>query len=180
MKTFAPVLLAAALAAAGASVASAEVVLEGVHWQVASMSRGRVAGWQDMKVLDDGPPRLDSRLRARLVIKNTGPRAEEGLLLRYSLTARLEPSSGAAPTGGSWAIPFFVDERRVPKIGPGRVLEVPLQAATALQIYLSRLARSGWWPDRVRLQVMLDPRPGSASIQTVEDTLEFQSSEALP
>ncbi|MDE2237285.1 MAG: hypothetical protein KGK30_05300, partial [Elusimicrobia bacterium] len=93
---------------------------------------------------------------------------------------RLEPSSGAAPTDGSWAIPFFVDERRVPRIGASRVLEVPLQAGSALQIYLSRLARSGWWPDRVRIQVMLDPRPGSASIQTVEDILEVQSPEALP
>jgi hypothetical protein len=180
MRLSASLLLAAALAAAGAARASADVVLEGVHWQVGRISHGRVAGWQDVRVLEDGPPKLDNRLRARLVLKNRGARPEEGLLLRYSMTARLQPSGGASPADGTWAIPFSIDERRVPKIDAGKMVEVPLQAGTDLTIYLRRLARSGWWPDRVRIQVMLDPRPGSSSIQTVEDVLEIRSPETLP
>ncbi|MDE2511781.1 MAG: hypothetical protein KGL74_11725, partial [Elusimicrobia bacterium] len=55
--------LAAALAAAGAGAASAEIILEGVHWQVGRVEAGRVTGWRDLKVLVDGPPKLDNRLR---------------------------------------------------------------------------------------------------------------------
>jgi len=163
--------LAAALAAAGAGGASAEIVLEGVHWQVGRVEGGRVAGWQDLKVLVDGPPKLDSRLRARLVLKNRGPKAEEGLLLRYSMTARVAPAAGAE---GSWAIPFVVEERRVPKVGPNQMIEVPLETGAALELYMRRLARAGWWPDRVKLQVMLEPHPGSAALQIVEDVVEIQ------
>jgi hypothetical protein len=166
--------LAAALAAAGTASASAEIVLEGVHWQVGRVSGGRVVAWQDLKVLADGPPKLDNRLRARLVLKNRGIKTEETLLLRYSMTARVAPSAGAA-TEGSWAIPFVVEEKRVPKVGPEKTIEVPLETGAALELYLRRLARAGWWPDRVKLQVMLEPHPGSTSIQTVEDTLEVTS-----
>ncbi len=168
MIRFQKVFLAAALAA-GAASASAEIVLEGVHWQAGRVEGG--AAWQDVRVLEDGPPRLENRLRARLVLKNRGPKTEETLLLRYSLTARIAPVAGAA-TEGSWTIPFAVEERRVPKVAPGKTIEVPLDAGVALGLYLRRLVRASWWPDRVRLQVMLEPHPGSASLQTVEDTLE--------
>ncbi len=168
------IVLAAALAAAGATPASAEIVLEGVHWQAGRVEGGRVVAWQDVKVVTDGPPKLHDRLRARLVVKNRGAKAEETLLLRYSMTARVAPSTGA-PTEGSWAIPFVVEERRVPKVGADKTIEVPLDTGVALDLYLRRLARAGWWPDRVKLQVMLEPHPGSTAIQTVEDTLEVVS-----
>lgn len=162
--------LAAALAAS-ASAASAELVLEGLRWQVGRVERGRVAFWQDLRVFRDGPPRLGSRLRARVTLKNRGPRAAEGVLLRFSLSARLRPAGGGAE--GAWAIPFHVDEKRIPSIGPNRILEVPLGAGAPLDAYLRRLTRSGWRPDRVRLQAMLDPRAGAQSLQTAEDTLEI-------
>ena len=171
MKRLSSVVLAAALAAAGAAKASAEIVLEGVHWQVARMERGRVAGWQDVRVLRDGPPKLDNRLRARLVLSNRSAQPDETLLLRYSMTARVAPAAAAAGEG-SWAIPFAVDERRVAKVGPGKMIEVPLEVGPALELYLRRLARAGWWPDRVKLQVMLEPRPGCTTIPTAEETLE--------
>lgn len=171
MRRLSAVVLAAACAAAGAATASAELVLEGVHWQAGRVEGGRVVAWQDLKVLDDAPPKLDNRLRARLVLTNKGAKAEETLLLRYSMTARVAPSTGA-PAEGSWAIPFAVDEKRVPKVAPGKMVEVPLELGPALELYLRRLARAGWWPDRVKLQVMLEPHPGSVAIQTVEDTLE--------
>ncbi|MDE2141027.1 MAG: hypothetical protein KGJ84_01275 [Elusimicrobia bacterium] len=164
--------LAAALAAAGAGAASAEIVLEGVHWQVGRVEAGRVTGWRDLKVLVDGPPKLDNRLRARLVLKNDGAKAEEGLLIRSSMTARVAPSSGNAE--GSWAIPFDVEERRVPKIGANQVVEIPLETGAAMEIYLRRIARAGWWPDLVKLQVMLEPRSSEAALQTVEDSLEIK------
>ncbi|OGS36279.1 MAG: hypothetical protein A2506_10200 [Elusimicrobia bacterium RIFOXYD12_FULL_66_9] len=165
--------LAVALAMAAAGRASAELVLESVHWQVGRLVRGRVASWVDVKVLEDGPPRMESRLRARLVLKNRGPQTSEGILLSYSLTPRLA-QTGAAMSDGVWGIPFLIEERRVPKVGPNKIIEVPLETSPGLSLYLRRLSRSGWWPDRLRLQVMLVPHPGVQSIQTLEDVLEVK------
>ena len=164
--------LAAVLAAARAGGASAEIVLEGVHWQAGRAEAGRVAAWQDVKVLVDGPPKLDNRLRARVVLKNRGAKADEGILIRYSMTARVAPASGAAAEG-AWAIPFVVEERRVPRVAADKMIEVPLETGAALGLYARRLARAGWWLDRVKLQVMIEPHPGSAVLQTVEDSLEI-------
>lgn len=165
--------VAAAIFAATAGPARAEIALEGVHWQVGRLAEGRVAAWQDVKVLLDGPPKLDNRLRARLVLKNGGDRPEEGILIRYSMTARVSPVA-AAPADGSWAIPFVVEERRVPKVAPNKMIDVPLETGAALELYLRRLGRSGWWPDRVKLQVMLEPHPGTTVLQTVEDVIEIR------
>ncbi len=172
MKRLSPVLLAALLAA-GAASASAEIALEGVHWQVGRVEAGRVAAWQDVKVLADAPPKLVSRVRARLVLRNRGAAAEETLLIRYSMTARVAPAKDAAAEG-AWAIPFAVEERRVAKIGAGKMIEVPLDTGAALDLYARRLARAGFWPDRVKLQVMLEPRAGESALQIVEDVLEVQ------
>lgn len=172
MKRLKALIAAAAVAAAAAGPASAEIVLEGVHWQAGRVEGGRVAAWQDIKVLVDGPPKLDNRLRARLVLKNRGPKAEEGILLRYSLTARVGPSD--KPGDGAWAVPFAVEERRVPKVGPNQVVEVPLEAGAQLELYVRRLARAGWWPDRLKLQVMLEPHAGCVALQTAEDILELK------
>jgi hypothetical protein len=164
-------ILAAALAAAGAASASAEIVLEGVHWQVGRTEGGRVVAWQDLKVLVDGPPKLDNRLRARVVLKNRTAKPDEGILVRYSLVARVSPAAGAAGDG-VWAIPFAVEERRVPLVAANKMIEVPLETGAALGLYLRRLARSGWWPDRIKVQVMIEPHAGDAVLQTVEDSLE--------
>lgn len=173
MKGLTVLAVAAALAAATAGPASAEVALEGVHWQVGRQEGGRVAAWRDVKVLQDGPPKLDNRLRARLVLKNRDAKPEEGILIRYSMTARVASAAGGAAEG-AWAIPFVVEERRVPKIAPDKMIDVTLETGAALEIYLRRLSRAGWWPDRIKLQVMLEPHPGSTVLQTVEDVLEIQ------
>ena len=156
--------LAAAFAAAGASPASSELALESVHWQAGRVEGGRVTSWRDVKALAD-------RMRARLVLKNDGPRNEEGLLLRYSLTARVLPADGGG-ADGAWAVPFLVDEKRVPKVGAEKTVEVSIDAGAAIDLYLRRMARAGWRPDRIKIQVMLEPHHGSKTLQIVEDVLE--------
>ncbi len=162
------VLAFAAFTAAGAR---AELFLDSVSWQRARVEKPRVAVWEDVGQLLDGPPKLDTRLRARLTLKNRGPKAAEGILLRYSMIARLVPIAGAAPEG-SWGVPFMVDERRVPKVGPNKTLDVYLTTSPALELYLAKLARAGWWPDRVKLQVMIEPHQGDAAVQSLESILE--------
>ena len=163
-------LLAAALAAAGAGPARAELELESVHWQAGHVESGRVTSWRDVKTLAEAPKPAD-RMRARLVLKNDGPQNEEGLLLRYSLTARVLPGVGGA-AAGSWAVPFIVDEKRVPKVGAEKTIDVPLDSGAALDLYLRRVARAGWRTDGLKIQVMLEPHLGSRTLQIVEDVLE--------
>lgn len=162
--------------AAGADPASAEVVLQSVHWQIGRVEAGRVASWQDVRALTALKP--GDRLRARLSLKNDGTDAEEGLLLRYSIVARLEPEGGAPE--GTWAVPFDVDEKRVAKIAPGKSIDVPLDGAPAVELYLRRVARAGWSPDRLKISVMLEPHRGTKVLRLVEDTLEIGTGDKKP
>jgi hypothetical protein len=178
MKRLIVPVLAAALAAASAASASAQLSLESVHWQVGRSVGGRVASWQDVSALP-AAPKAGERLRARLVLKNDGPRMEEGLLLRYGLSARLLADSGGAAEG-AWAVPFDVDEKRVPKVGAGKAIEVALDAGPALDLRLRRMALEGWRPDRVKISVMLEPRRGEKTLQLVEDVLSIGPEDGKP
>ena len=171
-------LLAAALAAAGAAPARAELELESVHWQWGHLGGGRALAWRDVKTLAQAPKPAD-RMRARLVLKNDGPQNEEGLLLRYSLTARVLPENGGA-ADGTWAVPFAIEEKRVPKVGAEKTIEVPLDASSAVDLYLRRVTRAGWRLDRLKIQVMLEPHRGSKALQVVEDVVEFGSGTKKP
>jgi len=168
LKRIVSVLAFAAFAAVGAR---AELFLEGASWQRARAEKGAAAVWEDATSLADAPPKLDARLRARVTLKNRGPKAAEGILLRYSMTGRVAPIAGDKASG-VWGIPFHVDERRVPKVGPNKTLDVFLTTSPALELYLAKLARSGWWPDRVKLQVMVEPHRGSVELKSLETELE--------
>ena len=164
-------LLALALAALVVASARADILLDSVSWQMGKANGVHPVTWEDTSKLVDGPPRLDARLRARLTLKNRGPKAAEGILLRYSMTARIQPASGDKPEG-VWAIPFMVDEKRVPKVGPNNLLEVFLTTSPSLELYLNKLSRAGWWPDRVKIQVMVEPHRGATEILSLENVLE--------
>ena len=47
-----------------------------------------------------------------------------------------------------------------------------IDAGAAIDLYLRRMARAGWRPDRIKIQVMLEPHRGSKVLQIVEDVLE--------
>lgn len=162
--------LAAALAAAGAGPVCAELVLEGAGWQKGRVERpARPPKYEDaasVKLPERGP----ARLRAKAVLKNRGPKSVEGILVRYAVTARLVRAA-APESQGAWAVPFLVDERRVPKIGPNKILVVPLITSPQLEQYLRRLARQGFRADRLRLQAMIEPHPDQ-DVRTLEAELE--------
>jgi hypothetical protein len=163
-----PVLAFAAFAALNAG---AELSIESLSWQRARVERGRAVAWEDAPALSDAPPKLDTRLRARLTLKNRGPKPAEGILIRYSMTGRLKPVAGEA-ADGSWGVPFSVDERRVPKVGANKIQDVFLTTSPALELYLNKLGRSGWWADRVKIQAMIEPHQGAAAVQSLETVLE--------
>ncbi len=160
-----------AFAALAAATAGAELSIESLSWQRARVERGRVVAWEDAASLVDAPPRQDARLRARLRLKNRGPKAAEGILLRYSMTGRLRPAGAGAPEG-AWGVPFMVGEKRVPKVGANKIQDVYLTTSPALELYLNKLARAGWWPDILKLQAMIEPNQGASAVRSVEAHLE--------
>lgn len=162
----------AAILVAAAAPLHAEVSLESAGWQAAKVERSRVARFSDAASVTIFDERLESRLRGKAVLKNRGPKAAEGLLLRYAVTARLVKAAPTREAAGVWAVPFTIDERRVAKIAPNNVLEVPLSLLPGLELYVKRLARHGFRPDRLRLQVMIEPRDGAELPQMAESLLE--------
>jgi hypothetical protein len=149
-------------------------MIESVAWQLAKLVPGQKDVYQDITSLTTLPPRIDGKLRLRVVLKNRGPKEADGLLLRYCLSARLVAAGKSAD--GVWAVPFLISEKRVPKVGSNRLLEVVLDPSEAVDMplshYLKRTLDSGFWPDQLKLQVMLNPRRGDVeAIATQEIVL---------
>ncbi|MDD5629293.1 MAG: hypothetical protein PHU21_09525 [Elusimicrobia bacterium] len=157
----------------------AEVMIESVSWQLAGPVRGQKPVFATIKSLPTAPPRIKGRLRLRVVLKNRGPKPAEGLLLRYSLSARLLPAGGGAE--GVWAVAFLINEKRVPKVKPNNFLDVAIDPSQGVDMplthYLKKTLASGFWPDQIKLQLMLSPRRGAVDeVKTVELILPVEGS----
>lgn len=153
--------------------ARAELSIEKVYWQYAKPASRALQNYEDVSELIAPPPRLLGRLRAKLILKNRGPRPVEGILLRYSATARLADIQ--TKEAGVWAIPFMIEEKRVPRIGANQILEVPLGPWPLVDLYLRKVARPGFWPDQLKLQAMLEPHRGAVEkIAQSETVLEVR------
>lgn len=156
-----------------ATPARAELILEQIGWEFAVAVKGQPSVFEPVETLNAVPPALKGKLRARLTLKNRGPRPMEGILLRYALTARL--SRLDSNTEGTWAVPFMIEERRVPRVGANQLLDVPLGPSPMLDLYLKKLKRSGLWPDQLKIQVMLEPHHLSApALQVLEKVLPIE------
>ncbi|MFA6315802.1 MAG: hypothetical protein WC943_00125 [Elusimicrobiota bacterium] len=163
--------LAALLAA---SVARAEILLEGVHWQAAAGVPAALR-FQDVAGLRLAGGVVKSRVRARVRVRNASPVSREGILLRYSVAARLSPASAPAEAGEktAWAVPFIVEEKRVPRIGAQQTIEASLDPTTILRLYAARVRRAGYRILGLRLQVMVEPHRGEQrDIQTLESVVK--------
>lgn len=161
----------AALLFLAARGARAEVRLQGVRWQF-SARPGPERKFIDVQSLRLDGGKLNGKLRARLRLDNRGPRSIEGILLRYSMAAKVKPISGAQDS--VWAVAFLLEERRIPKLGPNHVQEIALDSATLLQAYLNKQYRAGYVPDELKISVMVEPHQGDPEpIQTLESVLSF-------
>lgn len=164
--------LAAWLLFAGVA-ARAELLLEKVDWEFAVAPKGRTGVFESAGILKKVEPPLKGKLRAQLTLKNRGPKPVEAILLRYAMSARLASLDSAME--GVWAVPFTVEERRVPRIGPNQLLKVPLGPSPMLDIYLKKIKRSGLWPDQLKIQVMIEPHHGEApALQVLEKILPVE------
>lgn len=146
--------------------AQAAVTLQELRWQVATGAAGRKPVWHEAAGGWLQPPGAKLQRPPRLVatLLNSDVKADEAVLLRYAVSARLAPAMGGSQ--GVWTLPFVLEERRVPKVPAKGSLQVPIALNRALfDAYLKRMNRSGFWPDALRMQVMVEPRPGSVSFE---------------
>lgn len=138
--------------------ALAQVAVRGVRWQV-GLKSGKPGGvFHDAKTWLLPPGSAGGRVRAMVSLSNRGARSQDAVLVRFSVSARLAKEPGGESL---WAVPFILEDRRVPKIRAGAGLEVavPVNRA-ALAAYLQRLHGAGFWPDALRIEVMVEPRRG--------------------
>jgi hypothetical protein len=168
-------LISAALGALlGAALpAAAEIQLEGVRWELRTREQVKANVSSTINTLTIGPGGvLPGRLIASVKFFNRGPKTE-GVLLRYSLTAKLDrvKEDGQEPI---WAVPFLTDEqKRLPKVAANQKdQETQLDPTALVQLYLNRVHRAGFWPVELKIQVMVEPKKGLFHpLQILEATL---------
>lgn len=144
----------------GAAPASAEVTIERTDWQLALQMRRQKRIYHDISQWLF-PPSLQVKLRPRalVVLANKSGKAETAVLLRYSITPRLRRIGTSEE--GIWTVPLVVEERRIPNLKGGQTKKIPLYLnRISFGAYLKRMYRAGYWPDALRIEVMVEPKPG--------------------
>ncbi|MBI5211494.1 MAG: hypothetical protein HY927_16090 [Elusimicrobia bacterium] len=162
--------LVAGLLAASLRPALAAVKLEGMRWQMAAGPSGRQFKDVAEVSLPDGAFKV--RLLARLRVTNDDVKLAEGILLRYALCAKLVPAREGAES--VWAVPFIVEEKRIPRIGARQSIETRVEPTREMvKRYVTRMARAGYRLQELMIQVMVEPRPGQqGAVQVTQAVLK--------
>jgi len=140
--------------------ALAGLAVKEIKWQVVSAAEkpGGKASYQDAASLTLGKNgKFPGKVRLLVRVENSGAQAAEGRVFRCAVSMRIAKDGASEP--GLWSVPFTVDERRVGKIQPGETADVII-AHLDLNVYLKRIANTGFTPDRLAASVMAEPRKG--------------------
>lgn len=154
--------------------ASAEVELQTLGWRIAAPAKpGQPKAPEAIETLRlAGDGRIPGKLAGTVKIVSRGTPVE-GVLLRYTVAAKLQPKDGAKP--GAWAVPYLLEERRVPKIKANAYVDIPLDAAVWTEAYFKKLDREGYRAVELKMQVMIEPRPGHVEgIKVLEAALPVE------
>ncbi|MCM2268398.1 MAG: hypothetical protein NDI60_11580 [Elusimicrobiales bacterium] len=150
-------LLAFAQTAPGAAYAQSEILK--VDWELSRPRGKEKAPFAPVSELRASPElKFSDQLRAVVTLRNPSAKPVEGLVLRYAVRMRLI-RAGDAPEKAFWSVPFYTEEVRVSKIGPGaerqaRIIHFDLPAQ------LRKLRNTGFTPEAVKLELMVCPRLG--------------------
>lgn len=147
----------ACLPAGTAVNASASPHLRGIEVQEL-VREGRKQSYVQVRELKRAPAaRTWPRIRAMITVENDPGKAVEGLVLRYVAVAKLKKVGSSDE--GVWVLPFRLEERRIPRLSAGALKRVPIDTIR-LEVYLRELRRTGYWPETLKIQVMMQPKPG--------------------
>jgi len=170
-----PVLAVIAIAMTARPARATTFELEALSWQArtAPGAAAKSAPIQTLALAKN--EKVAGRLSAKLNFLNRGP-AVEGVLIRYSLEGKIAPAGH--PDQAAWAVPFLVDEKRVPKVNANSHVETTLLVGdpdAQIDIYLKNIAYDGYAVQALRLRVMISPRRGQeAPIQVLDSELPIE------
>ncbi len=108
-------------------------------------------------------------MRILVSVANRSGKPIEGSVIRCAVSMHLAPVDQPG-TQGVWAVPFWVEQRRVPKIKPAQALDVAIPHID-LQGNLKRLRGTGFWPDAFKVQIMAEPRLGDNLEKSVVESV---------
>jgi|GEM_PF-6578828 len=142
----------------------AGVEITGVRWQSASAVKGSKARFSETaSVSVSKKTRKYAPVRLVISLSNSCPIQAEGLILSAAFSLKL---STAAASEGVDAVPFAVDEIRIPKIKAGQVAEVVVSVRD-LDIALRRALNGGLLIRSLRVDTMIAPVRDSAELPKV-------------
>lgn len=151
-----------------AAPSSAELILRSVSWQLPAAPGVRPRGFKPIERWIQPPAaNVASKPRAVVTVTNRGPKAADGVVLRYTLSARQARIDQPAREG-IWTVPFYLSERRLSRVKPNATIDVPINDLV-LGPFLKKCYRAGYWPDALKIHIMVEPRSGEGLEQRLLD-----------
>jgi hypothetical protein len=140
----------------------ASVTLKEIRWEIAIQGSGQKRVYHEIRNWFQPPNALLKQWpRAEVILTNDGPQPQEAMLMRYAVAVRLVKIQGESKKEAVWSIPFILEDKRIPKIRAQETRIIPIYLnRVVLQSYLKRVHRAGFWPEALRIHVVLEPRAG--------------------
>jgi hypothetical protein len=155
-----------------ASAASAEPRVVSIEWQeFGKPAPTSPAAFQPVQKVTRAPSSAaKGMVRALVTLENPEKTPVEAIDVVFAVSAKLKKIG--AESGGLWAVPFRVDERRVPILASGKKA-VPLDTLK-VEAYLREIFIEGYWPEALKIEVQLRPRKDMRLADAVSAELPFE------
>ena len=148
----------------------AQVQINAIDWQISRTENKVTLPFETITELKLEPyQKYLNKFRAVVTAQNSSANPAEGLVIRCALSLHLVKLASAGDPG-FWAVPFRTEELRISRIKPGAAYQAKLIHFT-LNEQLNKLKNTGFWVDALKLQVMLDPRPGDEPARIMKETV---------
>lgn len=154
-----------------ANYASSEVVLQNIHWHLLRKEQGKKDVYQEIDRWTQPPAaQIKNKPRAVISLLNRGPNRTQGVVFNYAISARVVEKDSKNEEAGTWTVPFWTEDRRIAWLKANQIKEVSVDNML-LATYLKRLYRAGFWPNAIKIDVMLEPRAGEKINPPIEKIL---------
>jgi len=102
------------------------------------------------------------RYRIVINLKNATGEVAEGIVYRYSISAKFKKKGRTEE--GVWSIPFFIDEIRISKLLAGAEKKIYIFDLN-LQESLNRIKASDFEIESLKIEIMKEPKKGDERIE---------------